>query len=381
MLSPAPDSNGLFAALRRWHARLWAGAAPAREARKFSAVVVKLDRIGDFVLAIGAIRLIGGRYGEENCALVIAPDVAELAAREFPQATLIVLPPFVRHKRAWPDWRRARRLLGGVTAGELFCLRHQRWDYHELVLSWIRADRRHVIEDPRAARWVKGRRSVRMPGIPVTAPATANDGLCGELRLHRALLAAAWNEPPPVTDILPTLRREEKEMRGDYAVIAPFTTSALKDLPAATLAAVLGRPEVVSERQLQLVGARAQRGRLMELAAMLRSTIGREIEVVTPASLTAFITLLGGARWVLTADSAAAHLATALDQSTVVLLGGGCPGHFAPWQRSPRQVWLEHELPCFDCGWRCTQPEPYCVTKIGPERVAHALAEVTGGGP
>jgi ADP-heptose:LPS heptosyltransferase len=91
------------------------------------------------------------------------------------------------------------------------------------------------------------------------------------------------------------------------------------------------------------------------------------------------VDLLAGATWVLAADSAAAHIATALDRPAVMLLGGGCPGQFAPWRRSPRQVWLEHPLPCFDCGWRCTQPEPYCMTRIGAAQVAEALRSVTMG--
>ena len=60
-------ADGLLAKARRWHARAWARPAHSvREPRWFAAVVLKLDRIGDFVLALGAIRLVCERFGEEN---------------------------------------------------------------------------------------------------------------------------------------------------------------------------------------------------------------------------------------------------------------------------------------------------------------------------
>ena len=123
-------------------------------------------RIGDFILALSAIRLVLQHHGEQNCALLIAPAVEELARLEFPRAMRIVIPAFPRHKRAFTEWRRVRRRLASVTCGSLVCLRHQRWDYHELMLSWIRSERKFVLDDTQAAAWTVGRRftSVRVRG-------------------------------------------------------------------------------------------------------------------------------------------------------------------------------------------------------------------------
>src|SRR5690606_30318268 len=53
--------------------------------------IFKVDRLGDFILSLGAIRRITDRYGEENCALVVYEIVADFAQQEFPRSKIIAL--------------------------------------------------------------------------------------------------------------------------------------------------------------------------------------------------------------------------------------------------------------------------------------------------
>jgi ADP-heptose:LPS heptosyltransferase len=365
--------------LRRLHLRLWRAmgrASPGGPGRKFSAVILKLDRIGDFVLAVSAIRLVAGHFGEENCALVISPWVAALARREFPRMTLIVLPAFVRHKRAWPAWWRARAVLAGVECDHLVCLRHQRWDYDDLVLAWIRADRVHALEDPRALPWVVNRRTAGA-AAEVYHERPAGPGLCRELELHRAIVGRVLGKEPEAAELLPVLGQRPGAVRGDYVVVMPFSSARIKDLPDALLRELGTRPAVWSGRKVILAGSADQRGRLERCAAEMSAAGGTEFVAIMPPELTDLVDLIEGAAWVLTADTAAAHIAAALDRPAVILLGGGMFGQFGPWQRSARQRWLSHAVPCYQCGWHCRQPEPWCLTRITPGEVAVAIGEVT----
>ena len=369
-------ADGLLAKARRWHARAWARPAHSvREPRWFAAVVLKLDRIGDFVLALGAIRLVCERFGEENCALLVAPGVAELAAREFPRAERIVLPPFPRHKWAWRDWRRARRELAGLSCDQLFCLRHQRWDYHELALGWIRANRRHVIEDPRAARWVRGRRSVRRAAVEFVEVSDAE--ICRELAMHRALLSGAFGREVTMTEILPRLVRVGAgTARGEIAVV-PFASAAIRDFPEELLIPALLAARVrLPGAKIALHGDAGQRARRIALVNRLRAAGVADVTCAPSTSVVEFAEAIAGAELVLSVESAGAHLAAALDPPAVSLIGGGPYGQFAPWRRSARQVWLTHRIDCFGCDWRCVHPEAYCLTGIGPHAMRAAVAQV-----
>jgi len=363
--------------IRRVHAQAWLrlGPAPGHSGQKFAAVVVKLDRIGDFVLALSAIRIVLRHFGEEQCALVIAPAVAELARREFPLATRIVLPVFLRHKRAWPGWWRARALLADISCEHLVCLRHQRWDYDELVLTWIRADQVHALDDPQSAGWVVNRRSLAPKvGVFFREPTVAV-GACRELELHRAVLAKVLGTPPVTAELLPRFGAVPVSQQK-YAVVMPFSSAAIKDLPVTLLTEAATDVLLPPCEKIVLVGAPDQRVRLEALAGELRAVGRRRIEVVAQPNLEELVALVAGAAWILTADTAAAHIATALDRPTVVLLGGGHFGQFGPWQRSVRQRWLSHPLPCFGCGWRCSYPEPWCLTRITVGEVVAALRDV-----
>ena len=373
--------SGAADVLRAAHVRIWRmlGRAAGEPHRHYSAVVLKLDRLGDFVLALSAIRLVLEKFGEERCALVIGPDLAGLARQEFPRATVILLPPFARHKRAWPGWWRARAALSAVSCDHLVCLRHQRWDYHELALGWIRAGQVHALDDPQAGAWVRQRRHGPHPRRQPWREAAVSPGLCRELELHRQTLAGVLGTEPAPGAIVPRLRGAPSAgagVAGRHAVVAPLASDPLRRIPPGLLGKLAQGGAWPGIDRILVVGSADQGPRLRDYVEEL--AIRPEVAgvVVTPATLPDFAALLQGAAWVLTAETAAAHLAAALDRPAVVLLGGGHIGQFGPWSRSGRQRWLTHPLPCFGCAWQCPHPEPWCLTRITSAEVAAALADV-----
>lgn len=375
-------------AWRRAHARLWLGPpAGAIPSERYAAVIMKPDGIGDFILALSAIRLVLRHYGEEHCALLIAPSVVELAQVEFPRATCIAVPPFSRHKRALSQWRPTRRRLAEVACETLVCLRHQRWDYHELMLSWVCCQRRLILDDARAAAWTIGRNSFSYECAgriawsepdPVSSLLAGGGCDCRELRMHGHLVTAVVGARPAAEDMLPRFLQLAPPASPSGTLIAPLTAAAIKDLPVEWLEDLARRKIFPAGQAVVLTGSRTQAAALEKYRRALQRGGCADVQVETAASLAGFVRRVAAAGIVLAADTATAHLATALDRPTVVAMGGGHCGQFAPWRRSARQIWLTHRLDCFGCGWRCPYPAPYCLTRIAAEQVGAAIRAVLG---
>jgi ADP-heptose:LPS heptosyltransferase len=102
------------------------------------------------------------------------------------------------------------------------------------------------------------------------------------------------------------------------------------------------------------------------------------------------IDLVGRAGLVVTNDTAAAHLSSALKTPSVCILGGWHYGRYHPYttaneqQGIPPRVVIK-EMSCFGCQWRCifpvgaNEPKP-CLGEIEFEQVWDAVREVLGDG-
>jgi len=375
--SPAPGAAGgarppawgrltsVRDALLRMLARPSRSAAPQAKA----CTIVKLDRLGDFVLALGAVRELVAHYGPEHCRLIISPSAAPLVAREFSGVERIVLPAFAERLRdLLPVRRRWRQALSRLACDDLICLRHQSSAYRDMVVNWLPARRRIVLHGPFGDA----------PVVPIvdhvanlTYPERSTPGLSRELEAHRVTVAAAIRRDVSLAAIIPTLapRGPFPPNRGQRrrVVIAPFAGIAIRDLPAHLMPALAAAWRTEPEMEIVLTGTAAQIARMRTLAGHFGSL--PTPPTIDESPLPELIELLSSADLVISAESAPAHLAVALDRPTIALLGGGHHGLLAPWQRSDRQVWLQHKLPCYGCDWICHHDRPLCLTEIRPEQV------------
>ncbi len=343
----------------------------------YRAVILKVDRIGDFVLCLGAIRQALAAWGETECLLVVSPVAAELAALEFPRTPRLVLPASVGKKRLLNESLRARRRLARVSCDLLVSFRNQRWDFDELTLHWISARRKLVLEDQKHGWLVESHRTYLAPGVERVAfveAASFAPSVCRELLRHRQLLSAALGRELSLSEIMPILTRLGSA--NGPVVVCPLGSDPIRDIPVESLAAALGaRPDGTS---IRILGSPGQSPRLTGIVDALQAHGISNVTVETSLSMGEFVSALAGACLVLSAESAAAHLATALDQRAILFIGGGHYGQFGPWSRSGRQVWLVHRVPCFGCDWRCIYPEPICLSQIPAESVRSAATSLLG---
>jgi ADP-heptose:LPS heptosyltransferase len=352
--------------------RLVRGPARRLRRRQRRAVIFKLDRIGDFVLATGAIRTLLAHFGPENSVLVVSPAAAELAAREFPAVEQIAIPLEVATN--WRGMRcllQCRHILGGYDFRDVVSLRHQPDRWQNLVLGWLRAPRRHVLpETPwRPAEGAADRAN--------SSPVLSGTGLplvCLELENHRALVSQTLGRTVSHSEILPALAKARRP-RGDYILVSPFGSAGIRDLPRGPTLAALGAVFRETGLRIRLSASRQDADRAELLKAELCAQ-GTAVDPVMQTSLLDHLEDISGSAVVLSAETGTAHLATALDLPTVVLLGGGHFGLCAPWRKSKRQEWLSHPVPCFHCNWRCHHPEPFCLTGIAAIEIRAAVQRV-----
>lgn len=342
---------------------------PARS-RRYRLAVLKLDRLGDAVLALGAIRRLVCEFGEADTLLIVSPIAEPLFAAEFPDVERLVLPAFCAS--FWPDylgflssWGAA---LQSLDIDTLVCLRHQRSDYLHAVAQLL-APRRCF-----ASRWtpVWEARALDYPAPSLRDyPETVDTG-CLELEAHRRVVAAALGREVSPLEVQPRLTATAAAVPGRL-LVCPVAGESIREYPPALLAESLrllcARQPVTLHFCLPPQADAAPWRNALQQAGVVCERWHQS------AAWADFRTCLDEAEVVLAPDSAPAHLATALDKPGVFLLGGGHPGMFAPWQRSDRQLWLRQPLPCYHCRWSCPFDEARCLTGIAPAAVAQALAE------
>lgn len=340
--------------------------------RRRAVCIYKVDRIGDFVLATGAIGALVEAFGAENCRLVVSERAGAMARREFPAVATWTIPSSA--SGIWREMRPLRKRHAADWATEHFdrlvCLRHARSLYRDVTLSWIHADRWHGLGNRPSADSA----TLQNRPTPVTGfPAAAELPWSRELAAHRAVVSEVAGKEISWNELRPRLRSAPVAI-GTDVVICPFGSEPMRDygipgwVEAARRAAILSQP-------LHVVGSGDRTADVERLAAAFRAA-GASVRLTVDAPADDFVAAIATARLVLTVDSAAAHIRTALDRPAVIIVGGGHFGWFAPWGDGVRQRWVAHRLDCYGCNWDCRRPTVECIDHIGPEAVAAAIKEV-----
>jgi ADP-heptose:LPS heptosyltransferase len=317
--------------------------------------ILKPDGIGDFVLVTGGLRLLAAEFGEQNLLICVQSVLVPFARSQFPQATVIELPTAAERKTVnlfarnffycLPLWFRLRK----TPVDGAVCFRSMR-NYLETFLFYSARTKRFFACENILLRPEKkvrssveaGARRLFRPEL-VAYPAKV-DEVPLEIEAHRRLVARILERSVEASEVLPILH-PTLEKQEDYWICAPITmASKVYPFPLWKEVFCALKPESLTKRIL-LVGSENQRSRLSEMQELLQSAGLAGARAFVPGDLIELLNLIGGAELILTVDTAAAHFATALDKSCVVLFSGLHRGMFGPWRRSARQRWLLPEAP------------------------------------
>lgn len=356
--------------------RLWlyraavagSGLLPRPPRRRYRLAILKLDRLGDATLALGAIRRLVRDSGEAETLLIISPIAEPLLRQEFPRAAFLILPAFCH--RYWPDFllflSRHGAELQALEVEKLACLRHPPSDYLHAIVRLVHPAQCH------STAWRQPWDSVAwsFPHPTWSAYPVSSESDCLELEAHRRVVESVLGSPVSLADIIPSLTSAIASA-GTALLVCPIAGSPLRQYPPALLAAAI--KEFLAITPLPLHFCLPPEADPVPWREALDSAGVPCAAWHRPPDFAALLTLLSEARAVLAPESAPAHLATALDKPGVFLLGGGHHGQLAPWSRSHRQHWLAQWQDCYHCRWVCPHAEAYCLTQITSTRVAAAL--------
>ncbi len=349
---------------------------PRRRTRRFRLTILKLDRLGDAVLSLGAVRVLVREFGEKETLLVVSTVAEPLFRAEFPGVELLVLPPFC--ERYFPDllaflWRHAGSLRS-ISTETLVCLRHQPSDYLHGIARLISPKKCHVSRWDRAGENV----SLTFPRASWVSYPQASESSCLELEAHRRLVEAAIGKRMDAEALAPAVLSVQP-VAGRALLVCPLAGSAIRHYPPHLLASAIH--EFLKRVSLPVEFCLPPEADMEPWRSAMSAVGIQEVKWHRPATLVELLKHIAEAHVVLGLESAPAHLATALDKPGVFLLGGGHFGWLAPWSKSHKQVWLHHGMDCYQCCWQCIHPEPYCITHIKPEAIAEALFRVCQQAP
>jgi ADP-heptose:LPS heptosyltransferase len=313
--------------------------------------ILKPDAIGDFILSTGCIRLMARELSEKNLFIAVRSDVAPLAKAQFPQAEVIPLP--LREKRrlvnlatvnvinCLPAWLRLLTL----RLDAAICLRSMRAYLHTITFYLPRAKRyiaceNLLLSNPRLRRPAV-ENFVRSAFKPTLIPYPASSKLPTDVEANRLVAEEVLQRKVSDEEILPTLTPPSLVAAKNRWLLCPFSSTKSKDYPAEDWAAALKllSPER-ADATLHLAAGPSQAERLHEFARTLQAAGLSNITIDPPVPLPDFLQSIAEARLVLTVDTAAAHMACALDTPAVIISAGQHPGVYAPYSKNGQQHWI-----------------------------------------
>jgi predicted lipopolysaccharide heptosyltransferase III len=350
-----------------------------RRPRAPRVLVVKLDHVGDVVLATPAIRALREALPQVPIDVLIASG-STVALEGNPSIDRILhydSPRFRRGARAGGP--RPLRVIRDVARGRYSTIVELRGDWWTLLLPFLAGASRRVDRGTvRIREWFTRRASRAGRMRPILHEVETN------LEVVRPLLDHRVTERPAL-EIFPSDSARESIIRKLEAIGVDFRSPIVCIHPGAAWRPRAWRPERFAavadwiqehyHAQVLFVGSSEER----DIEAAVRASVkGRRAfwlaGELTWQELTA---LLERARLLIGNDSGPAHVAAALGIPAVVLFGPQEPDRFRPW--SDRSVVLHHRMHCCPCRQDvCVHPENPCVNLIEIEEVKAHVRRILG---
>lgn len=337
--------------------------------------IYKPDRIGDFILAIGAIRTIMFEYGSKRIQIIVSESVYPLAVHIFPKAQIIS----IKHVYNLSFTRGFLKCVQSIISiqrfitGNIVSLRHHPSPKELMMFDWLIRKGQNIYINPsglgfRASSFLNG---LERGGIMY--PKHCPDGFPRELEANRLIVSAVLGRELSISAVIPEIPGSKI---GKAVHIFPFGSAGIRTYPLDKLAESIERSNIPKNVSMLVCGDKRDMTSLEGLSKQLFHLGFQEVKPYCAESLSDLIQSISQSIAVIGVESAGCHISTALNRRTVVIIGGGHYGIFGPWRRSDRQVWVANRIFCYLCDWRCTQSSVRCIIEISTQSISSAINKV-----
>ena len=343
-------------------------------------LVVKLDHLGDVVLATPAVRALRLARPDVTIDVLAAPDTLAVFEGN-PGVRRLLSYDSKRYRRAFdnPAVPRPFDVMREVARARYTTIVELRGDAWTLLLPFLSGSRRRLDRGSvRTRDWLRRRR----PGAPARPPLHEVDT---NLEIVRPLLQGRGAAAQPELELFPhpasrsSLHRKLELARVDLGkaivLIHPAASWGPRAWRPARFAAVADWIQEHYDAQVLFLGSAKEREVQAEVQAHARAK--RAFWLAGSLTLWEVAALFPSARLLIDNDTGLAHLAAASGTPSIVLFGAQVPERFRPW--SDRSVILHHRVTCCPCAQvTCVRPENPCVNEIGVAEVQARIVEILG---
>jgi ADP-heptose:LPS heptosyltransferase len=343
-------------------------------------LLLRLERIGDLVMALPALAALRAALPDAELDLVVGSWNADLAGA-IPGITRVV-----GLDAAW-----LAREGGGSSLRQLLAdAREWRRHRYDLAINFEPDIRSNLLLAASGARWTVGYASGG-GGAVLDAALTYDPGAHTADNALRLIASAVGAVFPPAASTLLSLpadaraRAAQRIGRRSGPVVGMHVSGgrAIKQWPPERFADVARRLAAEFGAAIVLTGSGADR----PLTAPLRAALAPEgvVDAVGDADLVSTAALLQQCDVLVTGDTGPMHLASAVGTPVVAVFGPSDPARYGPRGRRDRVVRVD--LPCAPCNRirlppvRCVGHTPDCLALVGADRVFATVRDVLASAP
>lgn len=353
---------------------------PKRVSNQHSVLIVRTDRIGDYVLWAGQLDSLRMRYPSKTFKLtLVANEIwAPLASKTkiFDEVIALDAKRFIyslvyRFQLA----KQLRSIDVGLALNPMYSRDFYRSD---ALIRFVSApvaigfigDPNHA---PTVLRWLSNFYYTQL--IPNTDEAE----LVRAVNFMRFLGVQA--DPQLASfSVDPIPKRLGLEGKR-YFVICPGSSSANRRWPEENFVDVIKYLQQKSNLCGVICGNSADQSLALKINQLLIQPL---VDLTGRTSIEELISVVAGADLVCANESGIAHVAAALRIPTVAIVGGGHYGRFLPYPNFPNLPkihMLNFDLPCYGCNWQCqytssTRELVPCIEKVSVSRAIAAIHQL-----
>lgn len=347
---------------------------PSRRIKKYDLVLVRTDRIGDYVIWHDTIAAYKQRYQNKNVLLICNDSILTLAREESFFTEIL----YYNINKIKKDIRYAINFINALKSIEAEILINSIWEriwYADIFSMAIKAHKKVAIvpkkNDGKFADYYNKNYNELIDC----------SGFLSEIEADEEFVKKAiWQEYEYGNYPL-FVKADVSEIDYPYVVVSFSTSTTKKNWPIENFSQVID--DIPSKYKIVLTGAGAYDENCAKKILEQVTKPDRISNYVGKTTIPEMVSIISKSSFVLSNDSAAVHIASATGVRSIAILSGTHYKRFLPYpsnvnlKYSPRVV--INKMDCYNCDYYCIykNQEPFeCIKRISVEAVKEEIRKL-----